>query len=84
MTITIQYLAQLKRLIGRPEDRVESSGQSLAELLTSLGHRCLLDADGRPSRAYLYFVDDSPADFDAPLPDGAVVVILAPMSGGIS
>ena len=83
MTITIQYLAQLKRLVGRAEEQVDCpADRTLAELLTSLGHRCLLDEDGRPSRGYLYFIDDGPAAFDQILSDGAVVTILAPMAGG--
>ena len=59
MQVTVQYLAQLKRALGRAEEPVElSADATLGDLLAVLAKRhgslaSFLDEQRRPSRALL-------------------------------
>lgn len=89
MRVTVEYMAQLKRLAGAATETVELADGTLADLLRTLGDRhgdsfrkLLLGLDGRPQKSLLFFVGDEPADPARPLRDGDRVTILAPMAGG--
>jgi molybdopterin converting factor small subunit len=90
MRVRVQYLAQLKRVLGTNEETVEvPGGCTLAQLVRQLAARPdaaarsrLLDPAGGPSRSLLFFVDDALADATRVLHDGAVITVLAPMAGG--
>jgi molybdopterin converting factor small subunit len=78
MHVTVQYLAQMKRILGRSEDRVElPAGATLADLI-----RAVVGLGDRDNRSLLFFVNDKPADPATALPEGANVTVLAPMAGG--
>ena len=86
---TVNYLAQVRRAVGVAEENFDiSPDATLADLIRFLAVEhpsaasMLLDAECRPSRSLLFFVNDAPFAIDDPLPDSAVVTILAPMSGG--
>jgi molybdopterin converting factor small subunit len=90
MRVTVQYLTQLKRALGKASEEVETqAGTSLAGLLRLLADRydpaiqaMILDDVGDPRKSLLFFVGDEHADLAHSLTDGDVVTILAPMSGG--
>ena len=89
MRVTVHYLAQVRRAVGRAEEIFDTAADgTLADLIQFLATEhpaaasMLLEADGRPSRSLLFFVNDGPFDLDAVLPNPAVVTVLAPMAGG--
>ena len=87
MRTHVQYLAQIKRALGRPGESIElPTGATVGDLLRDLAQRhkttLLTDDVGSPNRSLLLFVDDRPAAATSPLEDGAVLTILAPMAGG--
>lgn len=89
MRVTVNYLAQVRRAVGRAEEILDTVPDgTLADLVRLLASEhpaaanMLLDATGHPSRSLLFFVNDAPFDADALLPNPANVTILAPMAGG--
>ena len=89
MRVTVNYLAQVRRAVGRAEEIFDTAPNgTLADLIRFLAVEhpyaapMLLDAAGQPSRSLLFFVNDAPFDANDPLPNPAAVTILAPMSGG--
>ncbi len=89
MRVTVNYLAQVRRAVGRAEEILDTpAGDTLADLIRFLAAEhpaaasLLLDAEDRPSRSLLFFVNDAPFAADDHLPNPAVVTILAPMAGG--
>ena len=90
MRITVQYLAQVRRAVGCAEENVDFATGTLSDLIHLLAQKhpaaagMLLGDAGQPSRSLLFFVNDAPFAADAPLPEDAVVTILAPMAGGSS
>jgi molybdopterin converting factor small subunit len=91
MKVSINYLAQVKRAAGVAAEQVEldrpcSAPELAARLAREHGpalRALLLDADGRLQPAVLLFVGDEQVGADAaPLRDGDVVTVLAPMAGG--
>ena len=93
MKVRVQYTAQLRTALGRPEDEVElSDGTSLAELLAHLAERLdgasthLIGPDGRIHRSLLVIVNDAALASDdasrAVLRCGDVVTLLPPIAGG--
>jgi molybdopterin converting factor small subunit len=89
MRVTVNYLAQVRRAVGRAEEILDTAADgTLADLIRRLAQEhpsaatMLLDAAGQPSRSLLFFVNDAPLDVDAQLPNPAIVTILAPMAGG--
>jgi MoaD family protein len=93
MKLRVQYTAQLRSAIGRPEAEIElPEGSSVAMLLGHLAKNFdgtashLLSADGQPHRSLLIVVNDAAlATHDAPntvLRCGDVVTLLPPIAGG--
>jgi len=89
MRVTVQYMAQLRRLAGGASETVELAGGTLGEVLRQLAGRHgpefraqVLAEDGGPQKALLLFVGDEPAGADRALRDGDRVTILTPMAGG--
>lgn len=92
MWITVHYLAQLKRFAGVPSETVQATdGGTLQALLAELAARhddafrtALLDDQGQPRPALLFFLGDEQVRPEAarPLRDGDEVTILSPMAGG--
>lgn len=90
MRVTVEYMAQLKRLTGCAAEVVDAGACStLGAVLTQLAERhgpafrgSVLTADGQPHRSLLFFVGDEPATPAQVLHDGARVTILSPMAGG--
>jgi molybdopterin converting factor small subunit len=89
MRVTVNYLAQVRRAVGRAEEILDTVPDgTLADLIRHLAREhpaaanLLLDDAGHPSRSLLFFVNDAPFDTEAILPNPAVITILAPMAGG--
>jgi MoaD family protein len=93
MKVRVQYTAQLRTALGRPEDEVElREGSNLAELLEHLTVKLdgaaahLVSADGRIHRSLLVVVNDAALpSHDASntrLRSGDVVTLLPPIAGG--
>ncbi len=89
MRVTVQYMAQLKRLAGCGVETIEFPGGTLGELLGRLAERhgaefrgALLGTADAPQKALLLFVGDEAADPARPLRDTDCVTILSPMAGG--
>lgn len=90
MKVTIQFEAQLRHLAGSPDRQiVVDDGTSVQDVVresvsdTPALAEAVLDAEGRPARSVLVFVNDVPvADFAAVLNQGDVVLLLPPISGG--
>lgn len=94
MKLRVQYTAQLRTAIGRPEEEIElPDGSSLAVLLDHLAARLdegaaahLRTASGQFARNLLVVVNDAPAmSHDASatvLKAGDVVLLLPPIAGG--
>ena len=89
MRVTVNYLAQIRRAVGRAEEILDTAPNgTLADLIRFLAREhpaaasMLLDAEGRPSRSLLFFVNEAPFDADHLLPNPAAVTILSPMAGG--
>jgi molybdopterin converting factor small subunit len=89
MRVTVQYMAQLRRLAGCSSEEIDFPGGTLGELLVCVAERHgaefrghLLAADATPHKALLFFVGDEAADSTRPLCDGDCVTILSPMAGG--
>lgn len=82
MRVTLRYLSQVRRLLGRSEETLDlPPGATLVDALRQVAGP-LVTAEGRPSPSLLFFVDDVAAGPDAPLVDGSCVTVLAPMAGG--
>ena len=92
ISISIRYVAQLKKAAGVACEEVEAPAPcSVRELLPLLADRhgaplrnLLLGADGSPQSTILVFLGDKQvvlAD-DVPLKEGDVVTLLSPMAGG--
>jgi molybdopterin converting factor small subunit len=89
MTITVRYLAQLRRAAGVGTETLTLPGpctvRELARRLASEreGLRpMLLDAAGAIKRAILVFVNDEQTDAERTLEDGDGVTLLSPIAGG--
>src|SRR5262249_10215811 len=91
MKITVKYQTQVKRAAGLGGEVVEFEGSSVGQLLRQLAarhgdafRRLVLRDDDAPQESILAFVDDRQvtAGGAAPLRDGDVVTLLAPMAGG--
>ncbi len=89
MRVTVNYLAQVRRAVGRAEEILDTAPDgTLADLIRFLAIEhpaaatLLLDGDGQPSRSLLFFVNEAPLGINDPLPNPAAVTILAPMAGG--
>lgn len=92
MRVTVEYVAQLKRLAGCAAETVEvaQTGLTVAELLEDLGElhgadfrALLLDADNWAQKSLLIFVGDQPIEHPFHcLHDGDRLTILSPMAGG--
>ena len=93
MKVRVQYTAQLRTALGRPEEEVElSDGTNLAELLAHLAGKLdgaathLIGADGRVHRSLLVIVNDAAIGShdaaSATLRCGDVVTLLPPIAGG--
>jgi molybdopterin converting factor small subunit len=85
MRVTVQYMAQLKRLAGCSRETLELAGPStLGDLLNALaGPPYSPDFRAQVSqRSLLFFVGDEPAARERVLHDGDCVTILTPMAGG--
>jgi molybdopterin converting factor small subunit len=89
MNVVVRYLAQLRRLAGRSEERVSlpspcSVGQ-LVGLLAAANdglRRALLDDRGGVRAGILVFVGDEQATADRTLRDGDEVILMTPIAGG--
>ncbi|MCC6420317.1 MAG: MoaD family protein [Gemmataceae bacterium] len=91
MRVAVKYLAQVKQATGRASEAVElESGSSIQDLVRRLADRHgealrrLLLRDGRLHDSILLFVGAEQVRWDSPAPlsDGDVVTVLAPMAGG--
>jgi molybdopterin converting factor small subunit len=89
MHVTVHYLAQFKRAAGCSSEDIETPPGMLRDFLRLLADRhdsafraLLLDDDGEPRKANLFFVGDEHAELSRLLNDGDTITILAPMSGG--
>ncbi len=89
MRVTVHYLAQVRRAVGRSEEAFDTVPDgTLADLVRFIAGEhpnaapLLLAADGQPSRSLLFFVNDVPIAPGDLLPNPATVTILAPMAGG--
>lgn len=93
MKLRVQYTAQLRTAVGRPEDEVEMpEGSTLAELVVHLAQRLdgvashLVAADGRLDRNLLVVVNGQAVArseaVEMSLRGGDVVLLLPPIAGG--
>jgi molybdopterin converting factor small subunit len=84
MTITVHYLAQLRRATGRASERIDlDEPATLASLLTALARR---HGEGLLRPTVLAFVNDAQVGRpeDVVLRDGDSVTFLSPIAGGAS
>lgn len=81
--IDVLYFAWLRERIGLAKESVETSAQTVADLVTELAAReeryALAFAD---TSALRVAVDQELATFDAPLKDVREVAFFPPMTGG--
>ena len=90
MQLTIQFEAQLRQLAGGADRQIEvAEGCTLqAAIQSAVGGtpelaNAVLDSGRSVSRSVLAFINDAPVtDFDAPVNEGDVVLLLPPISGG--
>jgi molybdopterin converting factor small subunit len=83
MTITIHYLAQLKRALGVTTETLDlPPGSTLGQLVDTLRERHAAARDLFLPKALVYFVNDEHVDPQHALADRDEVTILAPMAGG--
>jgi molybdopterin synthase sulfur carrier subunit len=94
MKLHVQYSAQLRTAVGRPQDEVEvPNGSSLAALLEHLANSLdeaaashLIAPDGGFRPSLLIVVNDAAAPVhaaaDTELKHGDVVLLLPPIAGG--
>lgn len=86
--IVVRYLAQLRPIAGRGEDRLPLAGPcTVAELLRRLAaderlRRALLDDAGEARASLLVFVGDERAEASRLLRDGDEVTLMTPIAGG--
>lgn len=84
MHVTVHYLAQLKRLAGVAEERLEVPvGATLAHAIQQLA--AAHGADFRSivlGPSLLIFVNDAQVTSSATLSDGDRITLLTPMAGG--
>lgn len=94
MKLRVQYTAQLRAAVGRPEEEVElPEGSNLATLLAHLAERLtdgaashLLASGGRLRPSLLVVVNDTAASAEEAaatvLQPGDVVLLMPPIAGG--
>jgi molybdopterin converting factor small subunit len=92
MRVTVRYAAQARDAAGTAEEAVEVEGsRTVRELLVHVARAhgsplrgFLLRDDGAPHPSVLVVVGDEQVRVDDPraLPDGAVVSLWTPISGG--
>ncbi len=89
MRVTVHYLAQVRRAVGRAEEAFDTAPDgTLADLVRFLAGEhpgaapLLLGPDREPNKSLLFFVNDAPLAAADLLPNPATVTILAPMAGG--
>jgi molybdopterin converting factor small subunit len=89
MNVVVRYLAQLRRLAGRSDERLSlPAGCTVGQLVGRLAAaneamgRALLDDRGGVRPTILVFVGDEQAAKDRPLEDGDEVVLMTPIAGG--
>jgi len=95
MQLTIQFEAQLRQLAGGADRQIEvadgctlqaaiqSAVGDTPELANAVLANAVLDSGRSVSRSVLAFINDAPVtDFDAPVNEGDVVLLLPPISGG--
>ena len=83
MNVNVVYFAWLRERIGEPSEIVETNAETVAELIAELRERearyelAFSDLD-----AVRVAVDQTLADFDAPLAGVTEVAFFPPMTGG--
>jgi molybdopterin synthase sulfur carrier subunit len=83
MTIDVLYFAWLRERIGHPKDQIETTADTVAELVEELRRR-----DARYVEAFQDIssvrvaVDQELKGFDAPLSGAREVAFFPPMTGG--
>ncbi len=92
MTLTIQYVAQLKMAAGWGTEQIDLAGPATAgQVLALLAQRhdenfrqLLLTPQGTVQEALLLFLGDEQITADALVPrrEGEVLTVLSPMAGG--
>lgn len=81
--VQVLYFAWVRERIGLPREEVETSAQTVAELLTELRAREeRYEAAFSDVSALRVALDQELADFDAPLAGVREVAFFPPMTGG--
>ena len=81
--IRILYFGMLRDKLGRDQEQLEWQGGSTSELLAQLRSRDTQWAEAlAPGQVFLVAVNRQMAYEDMPIPDGAEVGILPPVTGG--
>ena len=78
MTITARLYAGVRERVGEPT--IEVSGTTVAEVRACLAEACPPIADLLP--ACRFALNDEFVDEDTPVPDGSIVDVIPPVSGG--
>jgi molybdopterin synthase sulfur carrier subunit len=79
----VLYFAWVRERVGRPKDKVETTAETVRDLVNELREReeryaaAFADLD-----ALRVAVDQELTDFDAPLKDAREVAFFPPMTGG--
>lgn len=78
-TVTVLWFAHLRDQRGRDEERIDTTAPTVRALYAEL---CARHGLTYPERNLVAAIDETMVRWDAPLPDGATVVFLPPVSGG--
>lgn len=89
MTVTIEYMSQLRLRLGCGGETCElAQGSTVGDLVAAVARRhgasaekVLLERE-KPAPTLLCFVGDEQAGFERELSDGESVVLMTPISGG--
>ena len=89
--VVVRYLAQLRQLAGRADDRLTLAGPcTVADLVRRLAssddrlRHVLLDDRGEVRGSILIFIGDDQADRNCLVNDGDEITLMTPIAGGAS
>lgn len=83
MTVTVLYFAWVRERIGKPKEAIETSAETVRELVEELRHRePRYSAAFEDLSALRVAVDQDLSDFDAPISGAREVAFFPPMTGG--
>jgi molybdopterin converting factor subunit 1 len=78
-TISVQYFAVLKDLIGKTEEEIITSANLASDLFKEICHKYHLTM---PLNQLRVAVNDDFCEWDCPLKEGDKIVFIPPVSGG--